>query len=57
MIVKGGYVTCEYPKGRETELTQGEVYKVVAYNGESNLIYLEGLPDPFCATRFCEYWQ
>lgn len=57
MIVENGWVTCEDNRNREDELVVGGIYKVVCYNSEYNLVYLEGNPEPFDAMRFLEYWQ
>jgi hypothetical protein len=57
MIVENGWVTCEDNRNREDELVVGGEYKVVCYNAEMNLVYLEHNLEPFDAMRFMEYWQ
>jgi hypothetical protein len=57
MIVDNGWVTCEDIRNREDELDVRGIYKVVCYNAEMNLVYLEHNLEPFDAMRFLEYWQ
>lgn len=43
---------CIYNKGREDEITEGELYYAVSYNAETNLVFLEDYEHGFDLSRF-----
>lgn len=51
----GSYVTVCRDHGRENEIANGEVLKVVASDSERMVVYVVGIEDPLSWSRFEEY--